>query len=215
MAEGQQSAQERTQPATSKRIEDARREGQVARSMEVNSAAVLGAATLTLWFSGPWIFENLRLEVARRMLQIPGLDIQPEGLSHLLHESAGLLLKLMAPLLLIVAAFGLLANLIQVGPLLTAKPLMPDAGRINPLKGLKNLFSARSFAELIKSLLKIALVSLAVGLVLRAEWPELRLLSAVSPQLILGATGSAVLRVLAAALAMLLALALADLVFQR
>lgn len=215
MADGQQSAQERTEQATSKRVEDARLDGQVARSMEVNSAAVLGAASLSLWFAGPWIFEELRLELGRRVLQIPRLDIDALALTNLLRESAILLLKLTAPVLLTVAAAGLLANIVQVGPLITAKPLMPDASRINPMKGIKNLFSARSLAELVKSLLKIALVGLAVGLVLKASWPVFRLLSATQPPEILSIVGGTVMRVLASALAMLLVLALADFLFQR
>lgn len=215
MADEQQSGQERTEQATPKRLSDARLEGQVARSMEVNSAAVLGAASLALWLSGPWMFEQLRLEMGRRILQVPRLEIDADGLVRLLTESAVLLLKLTAPVLLSVAVAGLLANLLQVGPLITGKPLMPQASRINPLKGLKNLVSARSLAELVKSLLKIVLVGVAVGLVLQASWPTLRLLSTAQPAQVLGEVSSTVLRVLASALAMLLVLALGDFLFQR
>jgi flagellar biosynthetic protein FlhB len=118
-------------------------------------------------------------------------------------------------LLAAVAVAGLLTNLGQVGLLFSAKPLNPNWGRLNPIKGIAQLFSLRSLMELGKSLAKVSLVGLAVWMVLRREVPLLRQLVFNQPSELLPALGAGALRLTGWVLAMLLALALLDVTFQR
>jgi len=215
MAEEQGSLQERTEEATPKRREDARREGQVARSPELGSGAVLGSALLVFLVAGPWMREQMSSYLGQRLQAPATLLVDVDSAPQLLREGAALVLLVLAPLLLAVAAAGLLANLGQVGLLFTGKPVTPSWSRLNPVKGLAQLFSLRSLAELGKSLLKVTLVGLAVWLVLGPEVPRLGQLAFLPLTGVLPMLAAVVLRLGIWVLVMLLALAALDVVFQR
>lgn len=211
----EQSQQEKTQEATPKRREDARSQGQVARSMELASSAVLGAALGSFLLFGGWMRETLGRYLSERMLVPAHLDLNLESAPDLLQEAGGQAILVLAPLLLALAAASLLAHTGQVGLLFTGKPLAPDWGRVNPWKGLTQLFALRSLTELVKSLLKVLVVGLVAWMVVRRELPALRALVFADPSQLLPALGGAVIRLTGWVLALLLVLAAADVTFQR
>jgi len=210
-----ESFQEKTQEATPKRREDARQEGQVARSMELASAAVLGAALGFFLLFGGWMQERLGTYARERFTlpARPALDL--DNAPDLLVEAGAQALWVLGPLLAVLGAAALLAHGGQVGLLLTGKPLKPDWGRVNPLKGLAQMFSLRSLTELVKSLLKVGLVGLVAWAVVARELPAFQALVFAQPADILPALGSAVLRLTGWVLALLLVLAAGDVLFQR
>jgi len=215
MADEQGSFQEKTEEATPKRREDARNEGQVARSPELASALVLGAALGVFLLAGGWMKGQLMGYMGQR-LQIPGqLALDVNNAPGLVREAGTMAILVISPLLLAVAAAGLLANMSQVGLLFTGKPISPSWSRIDPIQGFANLFSLRSLTELGKSLLKVALVALAAWLVLQREIPWLGQLVFLPVDGLLGALGAIVWRLTGWVLAMLLALAVLDVTFQR
>jgi len=154
---------EKTEEPTPKKIEDARKEGQVAQSRELPNALVLATALLVFLFFGEWIWET-GLEAFRTPLrQIGVFDLNQVSLKWLAGRIGVQCVMLLSPLLLGIMLAGIVANVVQVGLMVTGKSLVPNLSKINPLEGFKRtFFSARSLVELIKSIAKIALISYVV-----------------------------------------------------
>ncbi len=155
---------ERTEPATEKKLTDARKEGQVAKSKEVGNAISLLAMFLLirLWVGRLGI---QFLEVFSAVYEdIPGSIINWNGYlpqTDMLRVFRQMLLRilfLIAPVFIIAFVVAVLGDVIQVKWMVTGKPLQPKFSKMNPLSGFKRLFSANSIAELIKSILKILIV---------------------------------------------------------
>lgn len=157
----------KTERATPKRKEDARRQGQVAMSRDVSTAAVLLGGIGLLAAVMPTGMRRMT-EMTRQGLT---LSFDPAFLSGLTIEQVytvivrtGLtILVLTLPILGGIALIGSGASLAQTGFLWRSNAIHLDVGRINPMKGLSRLASLRSVMELIKGLLKIAIIT-GVGL---------------------------------------------------
>jgi flagellar biosynthetic protein FlhB len=150
--------EDRTEQPTEKRLRDAREKGQVPRSRELANVAVLGCAVLALKatsgsvgaHSRDWMRDALRFD--RALLDAP---------DRLLPHAAALVGKLALPLLpLLFAALAacLLAPMAMGGIRFASKSLQPDFGRLNPVKGFARVYGAESLAELVRSLLRVALI---------------------------------------------------------
>jgi flagellar biosynthetic protein FlhB len=150
--------EDRTEQPTEKRLRDAREKGQVPRSRELANVAVLGCAVLALKVtsgsvgahSRDWMRDALRFD--RALLDAP---------DRLLPHAAALVGKLALPLLpLLFAALAacLLAPMAMGGIRFASKSLQPDFGRLNPVKGFARVYGAESLAELVRSLLRVALI---------------------------------------------------------
>lgn len=153
--------QEKTEQPTSKKLDEARDEGQVAKSMEINTLAVFGAGLtmvfLTKGFIGSQFFD-LSTEIFK---SIDHLEMSKTVLQAYFIKWILFLIITMAPVLLGIMVFSLIANIAQVGFKFKLKPLKPKFSRFNPVSGLKNLlFSPKSMVELGKSLVKLFIVSL-------------------------------------------------------
>lgn len=207
--------QEKTEEPTPKKREDARLEGQVARSQELNSAAVLMAASLVFFLGGHRLLTGLGELVREAMIQAPRQSLEVADATRMMNESAMAVLSLCLPFLLTVLALALLASVSQVGFTFSTKPLMPKFDKLDPIKGLQQMLSMRSVVELVKSVLKVALMGWVCWLLLQSEMNGLLPLVYASPGAILGHVGGIVLKLLAAALALQLALGAGDLLFQR
>lgn len=165
----EESFQEKTEQATPKRKEEAREKGQVARSTELSSVAVLGSGLLALWGLGGYM--RNRLEEIMRFSFVGIFDAELDLLSiqsylqYWMLSVAGVLW----PLILILLVSAIAVNLVQVGMLFTLQPLQPKADRISPLSGIKRIFSAKGLVELVKGLSKVGIVGFVVYLTLDAE----------------------------------------------
>ena len=135
-------ADEKTEPPTPRRRLEARRRGQVARSQDLSAAVLLLAGFLTLGFMGPGIWHTL-LAVTRAGLTGDSA-VRTDDVLQFAGAAVLEVLKWLAPFLLILM-FATVATLIaQIGLLLTGQPLIPSLAKINPLNGIKRLFSVRS-----------------------------------------------------------------------
>lgn len=154
----EESFQERTEQATPRRREEARDQGQVARSNELSSVAILLAGLLTLSGLGAYMYRGLA-QFTTQMLS-DGFTIQLDltNAPAYIMDWAGRSALISAPLIAVLAAVALLVNFAQVGPVFTAKPLAPKLNRISPLSGIKRLFSGHGLVELVKGLFKIAII---------------------------------------------------------
>lgn len=151
-------AQEKTEPATPKRREEAREKGQVARTAELGTAFVLlaGFAALSMWAAGA--ADNI-VALTRRYLGT-GLRLEPDpGAVQSLFVDIGLSAAVVvAPMMAAALLVGVAAQLVQVGFLFSSEPLKPKLERINPIAGVQRLVSRRALVDLLKALLKITIV---------------------------------------------------------
>lgn len=177
---------EKTEPATEKKLTDARKEGQVAKSKELNTALSLLALflVLKLWVGN--IGTNLLSLFQLIYNKIPDISRSMGGQvpAHALAGLIGNVLIRILVILLPVFAIGVLVafvgDYVQVKWKPTAKPLQPKFSKMNPIKGMKKLFSAKSLIELLKSIIKITLIVLVVYNTLKKEWNDLFLLYDIS-----------------------------------
>lgn len=148
----------RTEKATPKRRQDVRKKGQVAKSMEVNSALIILAIFIALKAFGAGVVDNLS-DMMRFFLQSPAsFELNEQTVHVLFFNLSVLFLKMILPIALVALIVGVVASIAQVGFLFTAKPLIPDMKKLSPISGAKRIFSTRALVELIKSLAKVAIV---------------------------------------------------------
>lgn len=151
--------QEKTEEATPKRKEDARKKGQVAKSTEISSAFIILAAFLALKMLGPYIYEQLIAYMRLMFSHFSTADFTINMVYVLLLNLGLVFLKTVLPVMLVVSVISLAVNILQVGFVLSFEPLMPQLDRINPISGFQRLFSLRSLVEMVKSLFKIAIIT--------------------------------------------------------
>ena len=157
---------EKTEEPTAKKLEDARKEGQVAKSKEIANGLGLLALFLLLKIMvgsiGTSFLESFSM-VYNRIPVICKLNggTSPMGdISVLLRTVMLRLLIILLPVLLIGFAVAFVSDLFQVKWRPTSKPLQPKFSKLNPLNGIKKIFSAQSLVELVKSVAKILLIAL-------------------------------------------------------
>lgn len=168
--------QERTEEPTAKRLQDARRKGQVARSRELNTWLVLLTSVGALVVFGRWFMEGLAaiLDAGLRLERAQIFD--PEAGLRLLAETVIAGLWLVAPILLVSLIAGLGASVALGGWSFSTEALAPKPDRFNPIKGLGRMFSLRSLVELAKTLAKFLLLAgIAIGLMWTLRWEILNL----------------------------------------
>lgn len=155
---------EKTEPATSKKLKDAREEGKVARSQELNSAAMLIALFLSLRIFVSYLGEGFISVFHLFYGMIPDVvDTQRDGMtvqaaSGLLNQGYLQLLRLAAPFLAAGLVVAIVISIVQVGWQVSTKPLEPKLDKFNPVNGFKRIFSKDSLFNLLMSILKIVLV---------------------------------------------------------
>jgi flagellar biosynthetic protein FlhB len=175
------SDQERTEAATPRRREDAKKEGRVPRSQELTTAAVLLGSALALNALGPALARWL-LEAMRGMLILSGSAVLNGTSVAALLRALGwkTLVALSALTLAIVAAGGGVAA-IQARGVLTWQPLQPKFERVNPVSNAKRILGIQGWADLLKSLLKLGIVGVIVWKTLHAAWGDSIGLAATTP----------------------------------
>ena len=215
MAEDNQDDSQKTEEPTEKRLREAREKGQIAKSQEVSHWFAIFGLTLIVGFLLPGMAGGIA-EALKPFVERPhDIALGRGGLSPVL---AGLVLKLaaalMLPILLLVGA-ALFSGFVQTGFNFSVQPLAPKLEKISLIAGFKRLFSARALMEFAKGLLKLAIVSAAIALVL---WPAAETIPA---SVTFDMVGFVVLlkslgfRVLVAALSVMTAIAALDYAFQR
>lgn len=212
---------DKTEKPTPKRLEDARKKGDVAKSKEVSStvgllvwlalgAGVTGYAASRLGA----LFDALFATIGKGWLHT-GFAGAARSIGAL---SGELLLVLVAMLLLPVAAVGLLTEFLQAGPVLSFEKIKPKLDHLNPVEGVKRMFSMDNLIEVLKGIGKTALLFAVGWLVVRAAVPEIVGLARstqLSPQAVGALTWSLTVKLLAWTLALFALVSVLDSAYQR
>lgn len=149
--------QEKTEEATSKKIEDAYKEGNVPKSQDTSSFVTLLVAFIAFMSLLSWI-ETRMVYLYYYYQNLIGVEITKEVVLQLSIITFREVIFMVIPLAITVAIAGLLAGVMQIGFIFTTKPLIPDFSKLDPIKGLKNLLSIKKLVETIKVILKVSIV---------------------------------------------------------
>lgn len=149
---------EKTEDATPKRKAEARKKGQVAKSVEINSAFAILAAFLALKVIGVYIYDELATYMRLIYVSFSSDDFTINSVQKVFFDFGIVFLKTSLPIMFAILITSISINFFQVGFNFSLEPLMPQLDRLNPLSGFKRIFSKRSLVELLKSIFKIAIV---------------------------------------------------------
>ncbi|MEM9045808.1 MAG: type III secretion system export apparatus subunit SctU [Pseudomonadota bacterium] len=162
---------DKTEPPTPKKLRDARKKGQVAKSKEIASAALLTVVFVMLYTLMPSFVSQIR-----DMILAPVQFYEGEFFTSadaLLDTIINASVAIFGPVVIVVAAVGVVANLAQVGLLFSAESLKPKLSNLSPMSGFKKIFAMKNLFEFLKSVFKIGFLSLLMWLVISGALPEL------------------------------------------
>jgi flagellar biosynthetic protein FlhB len=172
MAENED-GQERTESATPKRLEEARRRGQIPRSRDLSTAAVMMTAGAGLYFFGGQLSSSMFGVMQRGLTLSREQSLDPNQIVPVLSATAADALFACVPLFGLIVLAALLAPLALGGWNFSTEALAPKFNRLNPLDGFKRMFSMRALVELGKALAKFGVVGVIAVMVLWNDASEL------------------------------------------
>jgi len=206
-------AGEKTEKATPRRKQEARKKGQVVKSNELITVIILALTLLCLRFWIPYCLKMFA-NFCGHVLTYSTVELTTENVLHLGYEMLIFLAIMSGPVLLVAMVAGYLANILQIGFMFTTESLKIDFTRLNPVNGLKRIFSRRALAELVKTLLKTFLVGYIAFSFLYKELPRLAVLMDYPLADALSIVGDITIMVGWRILAVLFVIAVADYAFQ-
>ncbi|KRQ87044.1 Flagellar biosynthetic protein FlhB [Caloramator mitchellensis] len=174
-------SEDKTEEPSAKKLQDARKKGQVAKSVDLNSSIVLLGVMLLFLIFGQSIYFKGRNFVIQSFEYITKYDLSISStkviMSFMLKNGAIVAL----PFVLTIMVLGVFANIVQTGFLLTGENIIPKFEKLNPANGLKRIFSKRSFLELVKSVLKISIIFYITFSFIKSKLPEILKTSDLNP----------------------------------
>lgn len=207
---------DRTEKATPKRRNEARKKGQVAKSSDINGSVVLLASMFALGSFGPKLVGKLEASMYQGLTQIAHPDVvSQQGLGKLLATSFGTVAAGVAPIAGVCMLAGVLANVAQVRPKLNMQAIKPDPKKLNPAAGIKRLLGPSSAFEAAKGLLKVTVLGAIAAFTVMPKLKQMAAAVGMSPADFLSTAGTTVLAVARRLSVAYLVIAIGDYFFQR
>lgn len=150
--------QEKTEDPSQHRIDESRRKGEVASSKELTSVLVLAACIMTLGLSLLFIYQEMEEFIRWIMYLDPATAFTEKSLKTIANKTASTALVCAAPVCLVALCMGIVANVAQIGFIYAPEVLEWKPERIDPIKGIKKLFSMKAVVEAIKGVLKFVFI---------------------------------------------------------
>ena len=207
---------EKTEAPTPRRRQEARREGNVARSTDLTAACILLASVMLLYWFGEKLMTSLKLTM--EMMLSAGMAANPtraDDIAALPSFAGRLIVTAVAPLMLGAMAVGLLITVMQVGLVVSAAPLQPKLSKLSPLRGVKNLFSRQAAVRLLMIVGNIVLISTIAAVLIAFEIDSLLKLAQLEVLAAFSLVGGIVFRLALRLALVLIVLAIIDYAFQR
>ena len=209
------SFQEKTEKATPKRKDEARKKGNVPRSMEVSSALVLLVGTFAFFIFAGHFIGGIKTVWSLVFSHLTEIEITVNNLPQyalLAGESLGLITM---PILASILVAGVVANIIQSGVSVSLESIKPKLEKISPLAGAKRMFSTRSLVELLKGLLKIFIVGYVGYITIIGQFKEFFPLVDQDISQIIAFVGMMIFKIAIRSAVVLLILAACDFAYQK
>lgn len=208
-------SEEKTEAATPHRRQEARKKGQVARSADLNAAMVLIAIIVVLYSFKDYLGLNLSEYVQYILAEEMSSTLNSDQFFALYKTTLFLGLKLMAPIFVAAILFGVVANFLQVGLMFTPEAIKPKLSSINPLEGLKKIFSKRALFDFLKTLLKIFIIGLVIYKLVKSNFPNLLMVLNMNIASITAYLNGIIYKICITAAVVFLIISILDLVFQK
>jgi flagellar biosynthesis protein FlhB len=205
----------KTERPTSKKVSDAKSKGSVPRSREMTSAITLICAMIALYASSGLILSTMKVTMRDCFSSLATTEVSYTGAQMLLMKEFAYIGLMLAPFMLIVLVAGLAVEVSQGGVVVSSEKLKFDAGRLNPLQGVKRLFNKDSLFEVAKSFFKMAIVGYMAYRILADEIEGLLYLVDQDLQGILEFIGHISFKIVLHTCGVLLLLAVIDLAFVK
>lgn len=207
---------EKTEKATPKKRAEAREKGQVAKSTDLSGALILLAGILALGWAGPAMVERMTGVMRSSLTGITAFErVDREGVGSILVDAGVAMLLSVAPIALACGVTAFFVGLVQVGPQPMPKAVKPDAKRMNPLQGFKNIFGPNAVFEGVKSVSKVAIVGAIVFAAVAPKLTELGALVGIEPAQLASALSGEVRAIAIRAGAAYLLIGFVDLAWRR
>lgn len=169
--------QNKTEQATPHKLSEAKKQGQVAKSLDCNSLVMIGGLLLALLASSAAAWRKLT-DTARQLFDVSGqLLLSVDGFPATCAALLSAFLAALMPFAGVAVICTLLGNVLQTGPVFSFAVLQPKFERLNPVAGFKRLFNKKMLFEALKSLLKLAFFGTIAVLFFRSLWPALSTLA--------------------------------------
>ena len=205
----------KTEDPSAKRIEDARKRGDVSKSQEVTTWFMLAGTGSVIALMAPWTASNLMQQLKIVMANADRYEVGGNQFGAFFTALAQAIIGAAIVPMVVLTAVAVIGNLVQHRPLISVDPLIPKLSKISPLRGFGRLFSRDSLVNFVKGLFKLAIIATVMFFTL---WPERNRLDTMvtgDPATILITVEQLTLKVIWAALAIVTVIAIADLVYQR
>ncbi len=181
--------QEKTEKATPKRREEARRKGQVLTSRELSSAFLVLFSILIFKGFGLDLILKMKIAMIQSYTTLSTVEMTPVLFSRLIREGIVYFFMATLPVMAFIALVGGMSVVVQHGVLFTTDPLIPDWGRINPLSGLKRILSIEGLVNGIKTFMKFLVIGGVAYFAVREKIPDILALGRLMPGDIVNITG--------------------------
>jgi len=211
-----QDKSQQTEDASEKRIEDARKKGQVPTSKEPATAiSFLLFSSLAVTGLGAWLASHMMNMMVLYLSGTVQLDTTPKGMQSLLADVMWDVALMTLPVAIPIILVSMLLVFLVSGPVFTFETLKPKAEKVSPMKGFKRLFSIKSLAEFIKSVLKLVIISSVCWVILNNLLPITIMSSRKGVDDIAALLVSGSLKIAGVVAALFFVIALADVLYQR
>lgn len=160
---------ERTEPASPKRLEQAREEGDVPRSRELATFSVLMASGVGLWMTGGSLVDKLKSSTVSGLALTRDQVYNPDMLIERVAADVGSVLLACLPLAGMIMLVALASPLLIGGWLFSTKAFMPNFMKLNPINGIGNMFSKNALVELLKAIAKTLVVGAVAYVVVLSQ----------------------------------------------
>ncbi len=214
MAENE-NGQEKTEQPSPKRREEAEEKGQVAKSQELNSVAVIAAMLIVFKFMSGSFGTSIKSYMGYMYGESGVFMLTMNSFVEIMAHTMMTTIQVLGPILLTVLLFGVMSNVAQSGLVFADKALKPDFSKVNPMKGFKRMFSTRSLVELLKGVLKIAIIGYIGYTVLDGFFASYLVMPGRAVSEIAAFLADAIYEITFKILLALLLMAIADFAYQR
>jgi flagellar biosynthetic protein FlhB len=209
------SSQEKTEDATPKRLRDARKKGQVAKSRDLNTIVLLIVAFALIVAMRGFIGDELRSLMQSNFELISRGEITTETLFLAGQQNVMTFVKILGPYVAVIMFVAIAVGFFQIGPIFSGEPMKPQVKRLNAIENLKNMFKMTTFVELLKNIAKISLIFLLAYLVVADSLREVVLSVTATPDQSAELAAKLITSFLLKVFVVFIAIALIDLAVQR
>ncbi|MDF4602322.1 EscU/YscU/HrcU family type III secretion system export apparatus switch protein, partial [Vibrio parahaemolyticus] len=153
-----QSSQDKTEKASPQKVKKARQEGQIPRAKEFTTAVIFMAVALYFYSQINSIWESM-FGIFRYNMSLTKADLEnPQQMVEQVGQSLGMIIEMLLPLftVIIIVTFG--SSMVLGGWMFRPANMLPKLSKLNPLSGIKRIFSTRSLVELVKSTIKVTVI---------------------------------------------------------